>query len=842
MDLLWLLKMAWRDSRNNRGRLLLFMSSIVLGIGALVAINAFGENLSRQIEGEAKELLGADLEVQGQRPIPDEVRDLFDSLRFDISEEINFASMVLFPKNGGTRLINVRAVEEKFPFYGKVEAQPASSPDGFTETQSALVDQTLLLQFDAAAGDSVKVGALTFRIAGSVLKVPGQSAITTTVAPPVFIPLRLMDETGLMQKGSRINYKIYARYPEGFDESLFESFIKPRLEALELRSDDVAERKEDLGDAYADLTGFLNLTAFIALLLGCIGVASSVHIYMKEKVQAVAVLRCIGASGKQAMGIYMVQILLMGLIGSSVGAVLGTGIQFFLPTLFQDFLPFDVEMHFAWSAALQGVLLGVVVSFLFALFPLLRVRRISPLRAIRASYDAPESDRKPYIVYLLIFLFIVFFAYIQLGSMIRALVFTGGIAAAFSLLGGVAKGIMWLVRKYFPRGGSFALRQSLANLYRPNNQTLILIVTIGLGTALITTLLVSQELLVNKVKFASEPESRPNMVLFDIQSGQVEEVSALTEKFGLPIVDEVPIVTMRLQSLKDRSVDALRTDTTAGVRSWILNREYRVSYRKALTDSETLVEGRWHDGSTAPGDSIFISLEEGLAEDMKVGIGDPLSFNVQGAILKTYVGSIRKIDWQRVQTNFLVVFPEGVLENAPKFHVLLTRIGGAEQSAAFQREVVSRYPNISVIDLNLVLETVDAVLSKVSFIIRFMAFFSIITGLLVLTGSVIISKFQRVQESVLLRTLGASRSMILKINTLEYFLLGSLAALTGILIALLAGSALAYFSFNTVLAPDLVVLLSAYVVITLLTVVIGLSNSRDVVRKSPLEVLRREAV
>jgi putative ABC transport system permease protein len=614
------------------------------------------------------------------------------------------------------------------------------------------------------------------------------------------------------------------------------------MEALELRSDDVAERKEDLGDAYSDLTGFLNLTAFVALLLGCIGVASSVHIYMKEKVQAVAVLRCIGASGKQAMGIYMVQIILMGLVGSAIGAVLGLGIQYYLPTLFQDFLPFEVELQFAWASLVQGIVLGVVVSFLFALFPLLRVRRISPLKAIRASFETNEPDSKPYLVYVLIFLFIVLFAYMQLQNLLRASVFTGGILVAFALLSAMAKGIMWFVRKYIPKRGSFVLRQSLANLYRPNNQTLILIVTIGLGTALITTLLLSQELLVDKVKFASAPESRPNMVLFDIQSGQVEQVNAMASEFGLPVIDEVPIVTMRLHDLKGRSVDALRNDTTAGVRSWILNREYRVSYRSALTDSETLIDGRWRSRVENPGDSIFISLEEGLAEDMKVGIGDPLSFNVQGAVLTAYVGSIRKIDWQRVQTNFLVVFPEGVLENAPKFHVLLTRIDGAEQSANFQREVVTAFPNISVIDLNLVLETVDAVLGKVSFIIRFMAFFSIITGLLVLIGSVIISKYQRIQESVLLRTLGADRSTILKINTLEYFLLGSLAALTGIVIAIAAGSILAYFSFDTVLAPDFLVLAGTYVAITALTVVIGLSNSRDVVRKSPLEILRREGV
>src|SRR5690554_2451076 len=209
MNISWLLKMAWRDSRTNKGRLMLFMSSIVLGIGALVAINSFGTNLRSQIENEAKELLGADLEVSSRTPITDEVRQRFDSLNFRLSEEISFASMAYFPETDGTRLVNVRAVEEEFPFYGKIITKPENGNAGFTQDHNALVDQTLMLQFDADRGDTIKIGDVNFKIAAAILKVPGQSAITTTVAPPVFIPLSSMSETGLLQLGSRMIYKIY---------------------------------------------------------------------------------------------------------------------------------------------------------------------------------------------------------------------------------------------------------------------------------------------------------------------------------------------------------------------------------------------------------------------------------------------------------------------------------------------------------------------------------------------------------------------------------------------------------------------------------------------------------
>jgi putative ABC transport system permease protein len=835
-NLNWLIKMAWRDSRRNAGRLLLFMSSIVLGIAALVAINSFGDNLSREIEGEAKALLGADLEVSSRTPISDEVRERFDSLGFEMAEEMSFASMVYFPKNEGTRLINVRAVEGNFPFYGEIITAPADRASDFTADQNALVDQTLMLQFDAEAGDSVKVGELTFQIKGSVLEVPGQSAITTTVAPPVFIPLRLMEETGLNQLGSRINYKIYAKYPEDFDNAVFEDYLSPWLETTELSFDDVAERQEEIGDAYSDLTGFLNLTAFVALILGCIGVAGSVHIYLKEKTRSVAVLRCLGATGREAMAIFFIQVLFMAIIGSVLGAALGVGIQFFLPALFQDFLLVDVSIGLSPNAIVEGVLTGVVSAVLFALLSLLPLRKVSPLKAIRSSVEVASKDRAPWFAGAGIVVFILLFSRLQLNAWSSALAFSFGILVAFAILAGLARLAMYLTRRFFPSRSPFVLRQGLANLFRPDNQTLILVVTIGLGTALITTLLISQDLLVDKVKLTSSPEDRPNMVLFDIQTDQVEPVRTLTRQSGLPVISEVPIVTMRLEAIKGRSVEDLRADTTAGIRDWVLSREYRVSYRDSLSESETLLRGEWQERA---GDSIFVSLEEGLREDMKVELGDELVFNVQGARLKTYVGSIREVDWQRMQTNFLVMFPEGVLEQAPKFHVLLTRFESPEQSAAFQRKVVKDFPNVSVIDLQLVLETIDTVLSKVSFAIRFMAFFSIFTGLLVLTGSVLISKYQRMQESVLLRTLGARRKQILLINALEYFLLGSLAALSGIVIALIAGSLLAWLSFETSLQPNALVLVAVYFVISSLTVIIGMSNSRSIVSRPPLEVLRR---
>lgn len=838
---MWLLRMAWRDSRKNRSRLLLFMSSIILGIAALVAINSFGDNLNEEINTEASELLGADLEVQSMQPIPSSVRSFFDSLRVDqIAEEVSFASMVYFPSNGASRLTEVRALQGPYPFYGSIETTPANAEKTFREGQFALVDKTLLLQYRISSGDSIKVGESVFHINGSVSKVPGRTGISTTVAPPVFIPLQYLKATGLLQKGSRTNYKLYIKFAKGTDvEKLVSEIIHPRLDKEELRYETVEKRKESMGRTYANLTGFLNLTAFVALLLGCLGVASSVHIYIKEKINATAVLRCLGASANQTLLIYLFQIGIMGFIGSVIGAALGTLVLYYLPHLFEGFLPVDVAVSVSWKAVSLGILVGISISLLFALLPLLSIRNISPLLAIRASIEEPKPDKLRYIILILIILFTGGFAYLQLNNLKNAISFTAGIVIAFGILSGLAFAIIRLVKKYFPSGWPYIWRQSLSNLYRPNNQTLILVITIGLGTALITTLFFVQDILIRKVEFSGS-KNQPNMVLFDIQDDQVPEVESITRRHNLPVMNSVPIVTMKLHSLKEKSARTIKEDSLSGIKKWVLNREYRVTYRDSIIDSEKIIKGRWYNRVRSSRDSIFISLEEGLARDMQVDIGDQVSFNVHGVIMKTYIGSIRKVDWQRVQTNFLVVFPEGVLEKAPKFFVLITRAGTEEQVAAYQRELVERFPNISTIDLNLILKTVDEIISKVSFVIRFMAYFSIFTGIIVLTGSVMISKYQRMQESVLLRTLGASRKQILRITFLEYLLLGSIAALTGLFISLTGSWALAVFSFNIPFVVSLWPAVAVFSIIVIVTIVIGLSNSRSIINNSPLEVLRSE--
>lgn len=837
----WLFNMALRDSRKNRSRLFLFISAIVFGIAALVAIYSFRYNVQNDVNGQAATLIGADLLISGNKPADVKLKKMLDSLGDKRSTERSFASMAYFPKSKGTRLVQIRALQGDYPYYGAIETTPEIAGTSFKQGQTALVDKTLMLQFGAKVGDSVRIGTEHFLIAGALDKAPGQSGAMAGIAPVVYIPMRYLEQTGLMKTGSRVNYTFYYKYDHKVDMEKLTKKLDPILDKNGMNYDTIETRKENTGRAFGDLGRFLSLVGFIALLLGCVGVASAIHIYVREKIASIAIMRCLGVKASEAFLIYLIQIVGIGLIGSIAGAALGTAIQHLLPLVFKDFLPFTISVEISWLAIGQGILLGVIISILFALLPLISVRNISPLNTLRMSFDEAGRKRDPlsWLVYLLIIVFVLGFTYLQLDSWIGSIFFTIGILVAFMILAAVAWLLMRVMKLLINSGWSYLWRQGFANLYRPNNQTLILMVSIGLSTAFICTLFFIQSILISQVNLSSSG-NQSNMILFDIQKSQKDAVADVTRKNGLPVLQQVPIVTVRLEQINGKTAADVIKDTTIKIPHGVFAWEYRVTFRDTLSSSEKLLDGKWI-GKAEAGKDIPVSVEENLQKRAHLKIGDKLVFNVQGVPMPAYVASVRKVNWGKVQTNFQVVFPTGVLEDAPQFQVLMTHVPSSKVSAAFQQAVVRQFPNISIIDLGLVLSILDELLSKISYVIRFMSAFSIITGIVVLIASVRISKYQRIQESVLLRTLGASRKQILAITALEYLFLGSLSALTGILIAVAGTWFLAKYSFEIPYSVSFVPALILFFIIALLTVIIGLLNSRGVLNKPPLEILRTNA-
>lgn len=834
----WLLKMAWRDAKASKGRLFLFMASIILGIGAVVSIQLFSTNLKNNIQLQSKALMGADYIIDTRQEPNERSMAIIDSLGPD-AFEINFVSMIAFPKQKGTRLVQVRGLEGDFPFYGSIDTQPEIAASSFQDNGGALVDATLMLQYGVQPGDSIKVGEVVLPISGALKSVPGSTAVSTSVAPPVIIPYKYVEDTQLIQFGSRKEYQYFFKVADSVNIDQFERKIEPILESENLDIDTHTSTSRRLGRRYDNVGKFLNLVAFIALLLGCIGIASSVHIYIKEKLKSIAVLKCMGATRRQSFLIFLIQIAGIGLVGGIIGTVSGVFLQELFPYILKDFLPFDVTISIEAQPIVMGLILGLCISILFALLPLMRTWYVSPLEVLRVGAEPKQqiSKARSFIV-IIILGFLFSFSYWLLRSITYSLAFVGGVVFTFGVLSGIAFLSMKMIKRYFPRSWGFTSRQSLLNLFRPNNQTLVLVIAIGLGSFLISTLYFTKDILLIKTDI-SQTEQDANIILLDVQSQQRDRVVQTFQEKGLPVIDNVPIVTMRMHKIKDQLVNELRTDTTRQVRGWILNHEFRTTYRDELVESETLQEGEWIP-ELKTGEPVKISISDNIANDARVTVGDTIVFNVQGVLMETTVGSIRQVDWSRVQLNFSIVFPKGVLEQAPQFSVLSTNAANEQESADLQRELVAKYPNISILDLRQVFNIVEDILNKVSWIINFMAFFSILTGIIVLIGSVRNSKYQRIKESVLLRTIGAKNQQILKISALEYLFLGLIGTLVGIVLALFSSLMLAIFVFQEPFVPSAIPFTVFLPGITLVVMLIGLSNIQGVLRSSPLEVLRRE--
>ncbi|GGD39902.1 ABC transporter permease [Muriicola marianensis] len=835
----WLILMAWRDLRSNAGKLFLFMSSIIIGIAALVAIQSFGNNLTASIDLQSRALMGADYVIDSNHPANEEVVRIMDSLGGPDSREINFASMVVFPKRSSSKLVQVVGTEQGFPFYGELETDPPAAARDYLVNSSALVDATVMLQQNLRPGDSIKVGNISLPIEGALKAVPGRSALSSSVAPAVFIPYDKITQTGLLQRGSRLEYKYYFVAKAGQDLEVLYEAIDHRLDAEGADLDTHLDESRRLGRRYNNFGKFLNIVAFIALLLGCVGIASAVHVYIQGKLKSIAVLKCLGASRRQTFKIFLIQVAGLGAVGGFLGTLLGVGLQIAAPVLLEEYLPVEVDVSLSFPAISLGLILGVLMSIAFALIPLMRTWYVSPLSVLRVQAENESRTGKAQLAVLgLIFLFLVLLARQILGSWEYAFFFILSLVVSFSLLYWVARILMWTVRRYFPEQLGFAIRQSLLNLFRPQNQTSVLLLSVGVGAFLISTLFFSRDILLSKVALGND-ENSPNIILLDVQTDQVNAVENTINENKVPVLSNVPIVTMRVDEINGRSVNEIRNDTTSNIGRWVLNHEFRVTYRDSLIPSETIISGEWI-GNSEKREVIPISVAENFASDARVEVGDRVTFNVQGVRIPTEIASIREVDWGRIQLNFSVLFPKGVLEDAPKFHVVSTRTGGDESSAILQRELVSKYPNVSIIDLRQILSLLEGILEKIGLVIRFMALLSILTGIIVLIGAVRTSKYQRIRESVLLRTLGAKNSQLLRISFYEYAFLGVLGSLTGILLSLVGSFLLARFVFEEPFVPSAEPFLILLPLLTLLVIAIGMLNSRSVLNSPPLQILRSE--
>ncbi len=592
-----------------------------------------------------------------------------------------------------------------------------------------------------------------------------------------------------------------------------------------------------MGESLTRVEDYLSLVGLIILVLGGIGISSVTRVFVDQKIKTIAILKCLGGRNSRVIGTYMAQVLFLGIAGSLLGLLLARVTVAFIPLYFAGRLPFGLEFGLTLPAILQGLGLGLMIAMLFSLLPLLEIRNIKPVLVLRHDL----TMRRGRLDWLRIGAGVVVLAGLvalstwQAGSFRIGMIFLAGFAAVALILNLAAALLMRALRslRSLP---SFVLRQGVSSLYRPGNQTRTILLAVGLGVFFILSIRMLQANLLGEFDLDMD-DARADLYLIDIQKDQREGVIKLVTEATGSAPTLIPTVRGRILRLKDQPVAG--ADAPAREGSGLLRREYVLTYRPTLERSEAILDGAFW--KPTPSAEPEISIEEAISRELKVGVGDTITFDVVGTPITAKITSVRRVDWRNARTAFLVVFRPGALDNAPQ--MLLGAINGPAPGPAraqFQRNLVDKYPNISVIDVFDIIEVARSIVGNVSLAVSFVGGFVLLSGLLILIGSIAMTKYHRLYESAILKTLGAKRKLIISTNVVEYGVLGALAGLIGSVAALGLSWAVAEYGLKITwrFLPGLS--LTGVVVTLALVIVVGVLSSWDVMIKKPLGILSAE--
>jgi putative ABC transport system permease protein len=857
-----------RESRGSRGRLAFFVACLSVGVSAVVAVAGLSSSLDEGIRTEARQLLAADMAIDGNRPLPPDLDldkvGLAGAERTEIRETVTVvAAPAPAPgQPGPSQLVELKVVDGDYPFYGVLKLQPQRPLRELLRPDTAVVAGDLLAHLHLRTGDTLRIGGQPFRIAGVVLSEPDRISISMTLGPRVFLSAAGFARTALEGRGSRIGHRTLIKLPAGSGTAVAD--IKERLrQALPetgYRIQTYSDAQPALRENLSRVERFLGLVALLSLFVGGIGVAQSVRAWLAGRMDAIAILKCLGLRPREIFPLYLGQTILLGLAGSLVGIVAGAAVQLTLPRLFPDLIPAELIRPWQPVALLRGLGLGVGVAVLFSLPPLSAVLRVPPARVLRREAEPLPTHRWAAALTLAVLAAGVWImASVQARSWDLGARFTGGVTLAAALLAAAAALVSWAVRR-LPRTSvrSLPLRHGLASLARPGAAAMSAIVALGLGVLVVVAMSLVERRLTAELS-AEVPRDAPTAFLIDIQPAQWPGVQALLKKGGALRIDSVPVVMARISAIDGKSVEELargdRMDREEresrgdrgnreggrngrrdrGGRRWALSREQRLTYIQELPKDNVVVAGSlWHDPAHAE-----VSVEEEFAEDLGLKLGSDLRFDVQGVPVDLKVTSLRTVDWKTFGINFFLVVEPGVLDTAPQQRLAAVQLPkGGEQRV--QDLLAAAYPNVTVLRIREILEKIVKVMDRIGLGIRFLGGFTVLAGIAILAGAVSAGSARRGREVALLKTLGMTRRGVAGAFAVEYALIGLVAAAIGAG----GGYVLAWgvitrgFELSWQLQPwPLAVALTAGVA---LTIVAGLAASLRALERRPIEVLRSE--
>jgi len=860
MTLAFFWKTLIRESRGSRGRLVFFIACLSVGVAAVVSVAGLSASLDEGIRSEARQLLAADLAIEGRRPVPPDLDlaavGLAGAERTDLQETVTVVAAPprAIGQPGRSQLVELKVVNGTYPFYGKLVIEPRRPLRELLTPQTTVVASELLSRLGLRIGDGLRIGGQSFRIAGVVLSEPDRISISMTLGPRVFLSDEGFRRAGLAGYGSRIGHRTLLKVPAGFPlsgldaakERLQRTIPDPTFYSIETYREAQPALRESLGR----VERFLGLVALLSLFVGGIGVAQSVRAWLASRLDSIAVLKCLGMRPREIFPLYLGQTALLGLAGSLVGIAAGAAVQLALPSLFPDLIPAELIRPWQPVALLRGLTLGVGVAVLFSLPPLSAVLRVPPARVLRREAEPLPGHRWVLVATgAALALGVWLMASIQARSWDLGARFTGGVAGATLVLSLAAllitRGVRRLPRESLRRPW---LRHGVAALARPGATTLSAIVALGLGVLVVLGMSLVQRRLTEELS-AELPKEAPSAFLIDIQPKQWPGVEKLIQEQGATRIQAVPVVMARIAAIDGRPVEELNRKARPevhgeggdreggqhgeGSRRWALTREQRLTYMRTLPEDNQVVEGvLWGDPQRAE-----VSIEQEFARDLGLRLGSTIRFDVQGVPLELTVTSLRTVNWRTFGINFFLVVEPGVLEDAPQQWLAAFQLPrGTEQRV--QDLLAASYPNVTLLRIREILDKIIQVMARIGLGIRFLGGFTVLAGIAILAGAISAGSVRRGREVALLKTLGMTRRTVLGTFAVEYALIGLVAALIGAAGGTLLSWGVLRRGFDLSWSFQPVPFTVAVVGAVVLAIAAGVAASLRAIERRPIEVLR----